>query len=185
VALVAVMALALSLHAAGVAGRQAAQPEQLTIRNERRVPGVDLSHYTLITSNREADRREAEAILEVKISWPRAMRTKDASLFDRILSGTFTFREADGRLLARNAYIRDRVERPETVAAAKYENVVLQLFGHTAVMTYRNVVSGTDAAGKREIWHMSWTDVFVREDGRWRIAASHMISERVEKAVEQ
>jgi hypothetical protein len=32
---------------------------------------------------------------------------------------------------------------------------------------------------------MSWVDVFVREDGRWKIGASHMVSERVEEAVEQ
>lgn len=184
-ALIASMILALSLHAAGGEGKQAAQHEQLTIRTERRVPGVDLSTYSLITNNREADRREAEAILEVKVSWPRAMQTKDAALFDRILARAFTFREADGRLLERDAYIRDRVQRSETVAAARYENVVLQLFGQLAVLSYRNVVSGTDAGGKPETWHMSWVDVFVREDGRWKIGASHMVSERVEKAVEQ
>jgi hypothetical protein len=50
---------------------------------------------------------------------------------------------------------------------------------------YRNVVSGTDAGGKPETWHMSWVDVFVREDGRWKIGASHLVSERVEKAVER
>lgn len=181
---IAVLALALSLYAVGATGQQAAKHEQITIPNERRVPGVDLSGYTLITSNSEADRREAEAILEVKVSWPRAMQTKDAAMFDRILARDFTFREADGRLFERDAYIRDRVQRSATVVSAKYENVVLQLFGHMAVMTYRNVVSGTDAAGKRETWHMSWADVFVREDGRWKIAASQMVSERVEKAVE-
>jgi ketosteroid isomerase-like protein len=182
---ISVIALALSLYALGCAGQQGAPHEQVTIPNERRVPGVDLSAFTLITSNREADRREAEAILEVKVSWPRAMQTKDASMFDRILARDFTFREADGRLFERAAYIRDRIQRSETVASARYENVVLQLFGNMAVMTYRNVVSGTDADGKRETWHMSWADVFVREDGRWKIAASHMVSERVEKAAEQ
>lgn len=183
-ALVGSMFLALSLYASG-GGGQSAQHHQFTIRNERRVPGVDLTTYSLITNNPEADRREADAILEVKLSWPRAMQTKDAALFDRILARTFTFREADGRLLARDAYIRDRVQRSETVAAARYENVVLQVFGQIAVLSYRNVVSGTDAGGKPETWHMSWVDVFVREDGRWKIGATHMVSERVEKAVEQ
>lgn len=185
VAQIAPLALTLSLCAVDVAGQQAAHHEQITIPNERRIPGVDLSGFTLITSNREADRREAEAIVEVKLSWPRAMQTKDTSMFDRILARNFTFREAGGRLFERDAYIRDRVQRSETVVSARYDNVVLQLFGPIAVMTSRNVVSGTDAAGKRETWHMSWADVFVREDGRWKIAASHMVSERVEKAVER
>jgi ketosteroid isomerase-like protein len=184
-ALIPSVLLALSLSPAGGEGQQTAQHEQLTIRNERRVPGVDLTTYSLITSNQASDRREAEAILEVKVSWPRAMQTKDAALFDRILARGFTFREADGRLLERDAYIRDRVQRSETVAAARYENVVLQVFGQLAVLSYRNVVSGTDAGGRPETWHMSWVDVFVHEGGRWKIGASHLIGERVEKAVEQ
>ena len=183
-ALIGSMFLALSLYASG-GGGQAVQHDQLTIRNERRVPGVELSTYTLITRNPEADRQEAEAILEVKVSWPRAMRTKDAALFDEILARAFTFREADGRLLERDAYIRDRVHRAEAVAAVRYENVVLQFFGQLAVLSYRNVVSGTDAGGKPETWHMSWVDVFVREDSRWKIGASHLVSETVEKGVER
>jgi hypothetical protein len=55
------------------------------------------------------------------------MQTKDAALFDRILARGFTFREADGRPLRKDAYIRDRVQQSETVAAARYENVVLQV----------------------------------------------------------
>jgi len=113
VALIASSIFALSL-ATAAEGQQAAQHQQLTISNEWRVPGVDLNTYTLITSNPDADRPEAEAILEAKVSWPRAMQTKDAFLFDRILARGFTFREADGRLLERDAYIRDRVRRAET-----------------------------------------------------------------------
>jgi Domain of unknown function (DUF4440) len=75
--------------------------------------------------------------MQVQISWPRAMQTKDAALFDRIQSRHFTFREADGRLYERDAYIRDRVARPETVASARYENVVLQIFGELALLTCR------------------------------------------------
>ena len=97
-ALIASTIFALSL-ATAAEGQQAAQHQQLTISNEWHVPGVDLSTYTLITSNPDADRREAEAILEVKVSWPRAMQTKDASLFDRILARVFTFREAGTRTL--------------------------------------------------------------------------------------
>lgn len=155
--------------------------QQLKLPVEQRVPGVDLRSYTLITNNPETDRREAAAIMQVQLSWPRAMQTKDAALFDRILSRDFTFREADDRLYERDAYIRDRVERPETVASARYENVVLQIFGKIAVLSCRNVVAGTDAEGKRETWHLSWAGVFAHEDGQWKIRASHLVSERVEK----
>ena len=155
--------------------------QQLNVPLEQRVPGVDLRSYTLITNNPEADRRQAAAIMQVQLSWPRAMQTKDAALFDRILSRNFTFREADDRLYERDAYIRNRVERPETVASARYENVVLQIFGEIAVLSCRNVVAGSDADGKPETWHLSWAGVFTLEDAQWKIRASHLVSERVEK----
>ena len=165
----------LGSHAASLSAQESEPYQQVTLRQELRLPGVDLPSYSLITRDPESDRREAEAIMQVKISWPRAMQTKDAALFDRILARGFTFREADGTLLQRDAYIRDRVGSTETVGSVRYENVVLQPLGEMAVLSYRNVVSGTDAGGNRATWHMSWIDIFIREEGRWKIAASHLI----------
>jgi hypothetical protein len=153
--------------------------EQVTITRDNIVPGVDLGTYTLITGNITADRREAEAIMDVKVAWPRAMRTKDEALFKRILSDAFTFR-AHGRLYERDAYIRDRMSRQERVEAAGYANVVLQVFGTMALLTY-NVSLVTNPGGTRETWHGTWADVFVRYRGRWQVRTSHLISERVEK----
>ena len=153
--------------------------EQVTVTRDNIVPGVDLGTYTLITGNVTADRREAEAIMDVKVAWPRAMRAKDAALFKRILSDAFTFR-AHGRLYERDAYIRDRMTRQERVEAAAYDNVVLQIFGPTALLTY-NVSLVTNPRGTRERWHGTWADLFTRERGRWQVRASHLISERVEK----
>jgi hypothetical protein len=176
-----VIPIVMALLAVALAG-QSTRPirhEQLTAKRDGPVPGVDLSTYTLITSNLNAERQEAESILDVKVAWPRAMSTKNEALFNRILSHDFTLR-AHGQLYERDAYIRDRMLRPERVESARYDNVVVQIFGSMAVLTY-NVVLVTKAEGVREMWHGSWADVFVRERGRWKIGASHLISERVEK----
>lgn len=177
----------MSLIAAGLlalvltgASSQSARYDQITVKLDSTVPGIELHTYTLISSNPEADRNEAAAILELKVAWPRAMQTKDEASFNRILSNDFTFR-AHGQLLDRNAYIRDRMRRREQVASARYQDVVLQIFGSTAVLTY-NVDLVTTAGDSRETWHGTWADVFVREAGRWKIGASYLINERVERA---
>jgi hypothetical protein len=165
-------------HAADPAG---GKHLQLTLRVDQQTPGIDLSEYALITDHPEAHRREAEAIMRVKLGWPRAVQTKDPAVFNRILARGFTLREPDGRLYERDAYIRDRVESREAVKAVRYENVVLQFIGDVAVMSYRNVLRHTNADGTPDTLYLSWLDVFVREQGEWKIGASHLISERVER----
>jgi hypothetical protein len=149
---------------------------QLTVQVDKQASGIDISSYTLITDNAKRDRRDATEIMRVKADWPRAMQTKSKDLFESILALDFTFR-AEDEWFERDAYIRDRVESVETVDSARYENLVLQFFGEVAVLTYRNVVSGIDGlTGLPETWHYSWADVYVREDGKWKIGGSHQIS---------
>ena len=159
---------------------EAPRLEQLTIPVDQKLSSIDIKSYSLITSDAERDRPAAAEIMRVKAEWPRAMQTKSKTLFESILARSFTFR-AEGEWHERDAYIRDRVGSVETVETVRYENLVLQFFGDVAVLTYRNIVSGADGAtGLPETWHYSWADVFVREDGRWKIGGSHLISERSE-----
>jgi hypothetical protein len=166
------------MHAAEPAG---GKHSQLTLRVDQQMPGIDLNEYSLVTDQPEVHRREAAAIMRVKLDSPRAMQTKDPAVFNRILARGFTLREPDGTLYERDAYIRDRVESRETVKAVRYENVVLQFIGEVAVMSYRNVLRHTDADGSPDMLYLSWLDVFVREHGAWKIEASHLISERIER----
>jgi ketosteroid isomerase-like protein len=158
-----------------VADRQYAQ---VTVRLDRPSANVDINSYVLITADVEADRREAEAVMRVRGKLPLAVQTKDAGLFDRILARGFTFRAAD-EFWNREQYIRKRVEEPETVASARYENVVLQFFGEVAMSTYRNAVQIKDAGGKAETLDMTWASVYVKEGGEWKVGAVHLIDKRV------
>lgn len=152
---------------------------RMTTPPGHRVPGVTLDAYTLIAGDSAAYHQRAEAVMAVKLAWPLAVRTKDAALFDRILARDFTLREADGTLYDRKTYIRDRVHSPERVVAVRYENVVLQFFGPLALITYRNVLDHRDPTGSADPLRLTWADIFVEENGNWRIGASHLIDERV------
>lgn len=160
-------------------GGAAGHYSQVTLTTESPYPTVGISTYTLITDNPDARRGDAEAIMRRKIEWPRAMQTKDETLFNRILARDFTFR-GEEEFYGREDYIRDRVGNNEEVASAQYENLVLQFFGEAAVLTYRNTVRIKDASGKPQTLRMSWADVFVREDGEWKIGGSHLIGLRAE-----
>jgi ketosteroid isomerase-like protein len=150
---------------------------QVNLKVDYVIPTVGISNYTLITDDVEAHRKDAEAIMRIKKDLPLAMQTKDAALFNRILAKNFTFR-ASYEYYERADYIRDRVQSPVTVETAQYENLVLQFFDEVAVLTYRNIIKGKDDRGEAETWLYTWADIFVKEDGEWKIGSVHEIDGR-------
>ncbi len=143
-------------------------------------PTVDIKNFTLITNNRDLDSINAIKILQLKRSFPMAMQKKDRKLFESILADSFTF-HAENQFFARKAdYINDRVNSTWTIDTVRYQNLVLQLFGETAVLTYRNVLKGTDNSGKPDIEYYDWADIYVKENGNWKIGGVHEIESRVE-----
>ena len=161
-------------------GQGSRQYRQVTVSVERPSSNVDITSYVLITEDVEANRGDAEAIMRLRAKLPQAVQTKDAALFDRILARGFTFRAAD-EFWNREEYIRTRVETTETVGQARYENVVLQLFGEMAVSTYRNVVQRKDPAGRPETLSMSWASVYAKEDGEWKVGAVYLIDKKSDR----
>ncbi|MEO6654781.1 MAG: nuclear transport factor 2 family protein [Pyrinomonadaceae bacterium] len=152
---------------------------QVKLKVDYEVSTVGISEYTLITDDLEARRKDAEEIMRIKKNLPLAMQTKERAFFDRILAKNFIFR-ASYEFFNREDYIEDRVTSPVTVETAEYENLVLQCFGDTAVLTYRNIVKGNDDKGKPETWRYNWADVFVKENGEWKIGAVYEIEDRKE-----
>jgi hypothetical protein len=156
------------------AARDAKTLSQVQLVTNSKDPTVGIKEYTLITDNLEAQRADAEAIMQLKIELPRAMQTKDPAQFDRVLARDFTFR-AEDQFHNRADYIRDRTTSEDRVKTADYQNLVLQFVGDVAMLTYRNVVE--DEPGGPTAWkaEMIWSDIFVKEDGRWKVGAIHLI----------
>ena len=156
---------------------------QVIIKEETGNPKIGISSYTLITDDAEAHRADAEAVMRVKKNFPLAVMTKDRALFERILARNFVFRgEGENGLLRREDYINNRVQSTGAIELVQYENMVLQFFGEIAVITYRNVLKNKDASGQPEdTEYISWADVYVKEDGEWKIGTAHIIDYRTEK----
>ncbi len=153
---------------------------QVIIKEETGNPNIGITSYTLITDNAEAHRADAEAVMRVKKNFPLAVLTKDRALFERILARNFVFR-GEGGMGSREDYINKRVQ-PGLGFVVQYENMVLQFFGEIAVITYRNVIKNKDANGQPDgTEYMSWADVYVKENGEWKIGAAHVIDYREEK----
>lgn len=141
---------------------------------QEKYPIVKIGEFTLLTDNAERDQPEAHAIVQAKADWPYAMHTKQRADFDAVLVRSFTLHAPDG-LMDRETYLEKRLADSSRTKLATYDNVVLQIFGDHAIMTYHNIVES-----EPDPWteSMSWMDTFIREDGRWKISASRMINLR-------
>jgi ketosteroid isomerase-like protein len=152
-------------------------PRQVTLTTRSRYPQVRLSTYTLICDD-DLDRKkaEAEAVMQVKTELPRAVQTKEADRFERILARDFVFHGED-EFYGRADYIRARVNNKDTVMTADYNNVVLHFLGDIAVLTYRNTVV-IEPGGPEHTVHMTWADILGKEDGQWKFRAVYLIDSK-------
>lgn len=153
---------------------------QLVIKEDNITPTIDIKSFTLITNNAEADSVDAKEIMQLKRKAPLAMQTKDSALFNDIIANKFVGRSEDEFYNNKNEFIKNRVSGTWTIDTVKYENVVLQFFGEVAVLTYRNILQGTDDFGKPDIEHYCWADFYFKENGKWKGGGGHRIDKRIE-----
>ena len=99
---------------------------------------------------------------ELNQGFIRSVRMSDVAWFDRHLSADFLNSNADGTLVERAAFLR-QIAAPCPVADFGVEDVRIRIFGDTAIAHGRTTYTkpgGQAAAGR-------YTDVWVREAGRW------------------
>ena len=131
-------------------------------------PTVGIHEYTLISNNLEKDSVAAREIIQAKVLLPLAMQKHDAVLFDSVLASNFLY-QGEEAFLDRAAYITDRVNAKWMISDAQYENLVLEFFDEYGVLTYRNKITEKDEFGKDQLFTWFWTDVWVKENGKWKL----------------
>ena len=131
-------------------------------------PTVGISSYTLISNNLEKDSVEARQLIQSKGILPLAMQRHDAKLFDSTLAADFIY-QGEEAFFNRAEYIKDRVNAKWMISDVQYENLVLLFFDGYGILTYRNKVKEKDEFGKDQLYTWFWTDVWIKENGRWKL----------------
>ncbi len=155
----------------------------LEVNEDNPTPTVDISKYSLINDSQNDRRNDAKEILKVKRKWPLAMQSLNPVEFDSILSKKFTFKSAT-TFFNREDYIEDRTTPDDwKITFVEYDNVTLQFFDDTAVLSYNNHVRNENKVTREvEIEHISWVDIYLKENDKWKLGAAHSIDYRVEVA---
>lgn len=148
---------------------------QVNFKIDLHTPTVGITNYTLISNDLARDSSNAREIIQAKVILPLAMQRHDASLFDSVLAKDF-ISQGEDEFFNRKEYIQDRVNGKWMISDVQYENLVLEFFGDWAMLTYRNRVKEKDEFGKENLFLWFWSDIWIKENGRWKIRVLRAIN---------
>jgi ketosteroid isomerase-like protein len=114
---------------------------------------------------------DERALKQMEQQLARAWSEHDRPFIENVLAPEWSVTQADGTMLTRTAVLGaffDAVRFDSNVI----DDVTVALFGDTAVVRGRTVVSAT-VNGAQVNARIRFTDVFIRRNGRWQVVASH------------
>lgn len=112
---------------------------------------------------------DKEILEQLNRDYVASVQHSDVRRFDEILAPEFYCSNPDGSLVDRRAFL-EQTSRPVTVSGLEPKDVIIRLFGDVAIIhaqtTYR-MPDGTAKSGR-------YTDVWARQNGRWRAVSAHV-----------
>ncbi len=111
-------------------------------------------------------------IMRIEKEMLAAVLKGDTSPSEGYLADTYAFTGPDGLSMGKAQSIEDLKSGNLKLQGASLDDTKVQVYGDTAIVTYssndKGTYKGKDISGKTR-----WTDVFVKQKGRWMIVASH------------
>jgi uncharacterized protein (TIGR02246 family) len=127
-------------------------------------------------SSKEAAAVAAAEVKKVEREWLDAYEKHDAEAMDRFVAEDFVITFANGTRQTKPQLMAEiRKPRDASQPAPKFttEDVTARTYGDTVILTGRVVteITGGDKTVRHE---SSYTDTYVKKDGRWQVVASHL-----------
>jgi len=126
---------------------------------------------SIAASAQQADPRESKLLILERM-WNEAQVSRDAAALDQLVSSRFVNTEWDGQVSDKQRFlsdIRDPLFKP---ALATIQDVKMNFFGDTAVITGTYHTQGT-YQGKPYDHVGRFTDTWIFDLGKWQCVASH------------
>ena len=118
-----------------------------------------------------ADPRESKLLI-LEHLWNEAQVNRDSSALDALVSSRFVNTEWDGEISDKQKFLADIKDPRFKPSAANIQDVKMNFFGDTAVVTGIYHTQGTYQGKPYD--HMGrFTDTWVFEAGKWQCVASH------------
>ncbi len=122
-------------------------------------------------SAQQKDPREGKLLVMERL-WNEAQVNRDSPVLDALVSSRFVNTEWDGEVSDKQKFLADIKDPQFKPTAANIQDVKMNFFGDTAVVTGVYHTQGTYQGKPYD--HMGrFTDTWVLEMGKWQCVASH------------
>jgi ketosteroid isomerase-like protein len=101
-----------------------------------------------------------------------ALLKNDVSANQKYLAETYVFTAPDGEVMDKARSIADLKSGDLKFESSKPEDMKVQVYGDTAIVTYATTDKGS-YKGKDLSGRYRWTDVFIERNGNWQCVAGH------------
>jgi ketosteroid isomerase-like protein len=126
----------------------------------------------MTTSTNNASEIEA-TILSLERDIMVAIKSKDAAALGPMLGEEFIYRTHFGAEADKAAFLESIAQFPFTILSLRSEELNVNVYGETAVVTGVQVAEARPPEGETEESAVAFTDVFVRRDGSWLMVLAY------------
>ncbi len=127
--------------------------------------------FSLGAAAQQSDPREGKLLVLERL-WNEAQVNRDAPALEQLVSSRFVNTEYDGEISDKQRFLADIKDPRFKPSAATIQDVKMNFFGDTAVITGIYHTAGT-FQGKPYDHVGRFTDTWVLDLGRWQCVASH------------
>ena len=133
--------------------------------------GILLTLAVATVAAQQADPRESKLLVLERL-WNEAQVHRDSAALDQLVSSRFVNTEWDGEVSDKQKFLADIKDPLFKPALATIQNVKMNFFGDTAVITGTYHTQGTYQGKPYD--HMGrFTDTWVLDMGKWQCVSSH------------
>jgi ketosteroid isomerase-like protein len=119
-----------------------------------------------------ADGEETAAIEQLEREWVAAIVKKDVTAIDRLLAAGFVGTSPTAHTYGKDVALADLKSGLYAVKSMNLDEVSANVYGNTAIaftsQQEESTYGGEDTSG-----HYHFTNVWIRDNGQWRVIASH------------
>lgn len=113
-----------------------------------------------------------QLLSKMEQDWVDALLKGDATFHESILADDYVGVGPDGRIVGKSQSVDEVRSGAFKTESMTINEVKVRPFGDVAVVTYgqseKSQLQGKDTSGRS-----LWTDIFVKRNGKWQIAANH------------
>lgn len=113
-----------------------------------------------------------ESVLRLERETMDAIRAKDAKALERVLAPGFVYR-APGVELSRAEFLQNVASLPGRILSVEGSELRVNVYGDTAILTGVQHSRVKTDDGVEHTSTVAFTDVFVRQRGRWRLSLAY------------